>query len=85
MEPDNKATAMNLISVHGIRAQAVAHERLEEARLQGDASGLARWQKCQARSANCAEPAPHLSAPSRAHRRDPRWILASHYKCTKAG
>jgi hypothetical protein len=47
MEPDNKATAMNLISVHGARAQAVAHERLEEARLQGDASGLARWQNVE--------------------------------------
>jgi hypothetical protein len=47
MEPDNKTTAMNLISVHGVRAQAVAHERLEEARLQGDASGLARWQNVE--------------------------------------
>jgi hypothetical protein len=44
MEPDNKTTALNLISVHGVRAQAVVGERIEEARLEGNASGLARWQ-----------------------------------------
>jgi hypothetical protein len=44
MEPDNKTIAMNLISVHGVRAQAVVSERIQEARLEGDASGLARWQ-----------------------------------------
>ena len=48
MEPDNKTTAMNLIATHGIRAQAVVSERIEEARLQGDASGLARWQDVEA-------------------------------------
>jgi hypothetical protein len=47
MEPDNKTTAMNLMSVHGVRAQAVVSERIEEARLQGDASGLARWQNVE--------------------------------------
>jgi hypothetical protein len=44
----NKQTAMNLISVHGVRAQAVVSERKEEARLQGDTSGLARWQNVEA-------------------------------------
>jgi len=48
MEQDNKKTAMDLISVHGVRARAVASERIEEARLQGDASGLARWQNIEA-------------------------------------
>jgi hypothetical protein len=48
MEPGNKQTAMNLISVHGVRAQAVVSERIEEARLQGDTSGLARWQNVEA-------------------------------------
>lgn len=48
MEPDNKTTAMNLISVYGVRAQAVVSERREEARLQGDVSGLARWQNVEA-------------------------------------
>lgn len=44
MEPDNKKTAMSLISVHGVRAQAVVSERIQEARLERDASGLERWQ-----------------------------------------
>ncbi|HEX4366686.1 MAG TPA: hypothetical protein VH023_07645 [Rhodopila sp.] len=47
MDPDNKKTAMSLISVHGARAQAVVGERLAEARLQGDASGVARWQSVE--------------------------------------
>jgi hypothetical protein len=47
MEPDNKKTAMNLISVHGARAQAVVGERISEARLEGDASGVARWQNVE--------------------------------------
>lgn len=47
MEPNSKTTAINLISVHGIRAQAVVSERMEEARLQRDASGLARWQNVE--------------------------------------
>jgi hypothetical protein len=44
---DNKLTAQNLIAVHGLLAQAVVRERIEEARLQGDASGLARWQNVE--------------------------------------
>jgi hypothetical protein len=48
MEPDDKKTAMSLISVHGVRAQAVVSERIQEARLEGDASGLARWQNVEA-------------------------------------
>jgi hypothetical protein len=48
MDADYRETAMNLISIHGVRAQAVVTERIEEARLQGDASGLARWQNVEA-------------------------------------
>jgi hypothetical protein len=47
MEPDNKTIAMSLISVHGVRAQAVVSERIQQARLEGDASGLARWQNVE--------------------------------------
>jgi hypothetical protein len=47
-ELDNKLTAQNLMAVHGLLAQAVVRERLEESRLQGDASGLARWQNVEA-------------------------------------
>jgi hypothetical protein len=47
-ESDSKYIAQNLISVHGLRAQAVVQERIAESRQQGDASGLARWQNVEA-------------------------------------
>jgi hypothetical protein len=47
-EFDSKYTAQNLMAVHGLRAQAVVHERLTEARQQGDTSGLERWQNVEA-------------------------------------
>jgi hypothetical protein len=48
IDADYRKTAMNLISIHGVRAQAVVTERVEEARLRGDSSGLARWQNVEA-------------------------------------
>jgi hypothetical protein len=47
-EPGDKHTAQNLMAVHGLRAQAVAQERIAEARQQGDTSGLERWQNVEA-------------------------------------
>lgn len=47
-EPNNKLIAQNLMKVHGLRAQAVAHERLAEARQLGDSSELERWQNVEA-------------------------------------
>lgn len=47
-EFDSKYTAQNLMAVHGLRAQAVVHERLTEARQQGDTTGLERWQNVEA-------------------------------------
>jgi len=44
---DSKHTARNLMTVYGLRAQAVAHERIAEARQQGDTSGLERWQNVE--------------------------------------
>jgi hypothetical protein len=44
----NKKTAQNLMAVNGLRALAVVRERIEEARLQHDAAGLARWQNVEA-------------------------------------
>jgi hypothetical protein len=46
--PDNKSAAQNLMAVHGLRADAVVSERLEESRLGGDAGGLVRWQDIRA-------------------------------------
>jgi hypothetical protein len=45
---ENKQIARNLISVHGLRAQAVVQERITEARLAGDRAGLDRWQNVRA-------------------------------------
>jgi hypothetical protein len=58
---ESRTTARNLISVHGQRALAIVHEREQEARLQGDASGLARWQNVEAAIADLrrTEPASH--------------------------
>ena len=47
-ETDNKQTAQSLMAVHGLRAQAVVRERMEEARLRGDATDLSRWQNVEA-------------------------------------
>ena len=45
---ENKQTARNLMSVHGLRAQAVVQERIAESRLQGDRAGFERWQNVKA-------------------------------------
>jgi hypothetical protein len=45
---ENKQIARNLMSVHGLRAQAVVQERIAEARLAGDRAGLDRWQNVHA-------------------------------------
>lgn len=55
---DNKLTAQNLMAVHGLLAQAVVRERMEESRLQGDASGLARWQNVEAAISELRRTAP---------------------------
>lgn len=43
-EHDTRETARQMIKRHGLRAQAIALERVQEMRLQGDAAGLGRWQ-----------------------------------------
>ena len=48
LDLESKYTAQNLMSVHGLRAQAVVQERLAESRNQGDASAMARWQNVEA-------------------------------------
>jgi hypothetical protein len=41
---DTKDTARAMIKRHGLQAQAVALERVQEMRVQGDTAGLDRWQ-----------------------------------------
>jgi hypothetical protein len=43
-QQDTTETARLMIKRHGLRAQAIALERVQEMRVQGDAAGLNRWQ-----------------------------------------
>lgn len=43
-EQDTRETARQMIKRHGLRAQAIALERVQEMRIQGDTAGLDRWQ-----------------------------------------
>jgi hypothetical protein len=40
----NKQTAQDMMSVHGLRAQAIVQERLAESRAKGDTVEMERWQ-----------------------------------------
>jgi hypothetical protein len=55
---DSRYTAQNLMTVHGLRAQAVVHERIAEARQQGDTSELERWQNVEAAISELRRTAP---------------------------
>ena len=41
-------TALSMIQLHGLRAQAVALEHVAEMRQKGDTAGLDRWQQVHA-------------------------------------
>ncbi len=45
---DAQETAVKMIQLHGLRAQAVALEHVAQMRQQGDAAGLDRWQQIHA-------------------------------------
>lgn len=47
-EADTVEIARRMIRMHGLRAQAVALERVEEQRLAGNTQGLDRWQAVHA-------------------------------------
>jgi hypothetical protein len=57
-QSDSKYTAQNIMAVHGLRAQAVVQERVAEARQQGDAAGVDRWQNIAAAIAELRRSAP---------------------------
>jgi hypothetical protein len=46
-QAENKQTAQNMITLHGLRAAAVVQERIAEARQQNDTAGLERWQNVE--------------------------------------
>ncbi len=51
-------TALSMIKMHGLRAQAVALERAAELRQQGDVSGYDRWQQVHAAICELRRTAP---------------------------
>jgi hypothetical protein len=61
-EFESKYTAQNLMAMHGLRAQAVVHEHLSEARQQGDTTGLERWQNVEAAISELRRTAPGRAA-----------------------
>lgn len=64
---DAQETALSMIRLHGLRAQAVALERAAEMRQQGDVAGLDRWQQVHAAICELRRTAPprHGDSPSR--------------------
>jgi hypothetical protein len=60
---DSKYTAQNLMTVHGLRARAVVHERIAEARQQGDTAGLERWQNVEAAIGELRQTAQKTAVP----------------------
>lgn len=48
VRPNAQAAAFSMIRLHGLRAQAVALERLAELRQQGDVAALDLWQQIHA-------------------------------------
>ena len=45
VQGDAQSTALSMIKLHGLRAQAIAMERAAEMRQQGDVSGFDRWRQ----------------------------------------
>ncbi|HSZ93545.1 MAG TPA: hypothetical protein VK822_29685 [Acetobacteraceae bacterium] len=57
---DAQATALSMIRLHGLRAQAVALERAAELRHQGDVAGQDLWQQIHAAICELRRTAPTI-------------------------
>ena len=55
---DAQATALSMIKLHGLRAQAVAQERAAELRQAGDVAGHDLWQQIHAAICELRRTAP---------------------------
>ena len=58
IQRDAQATARSMIRLHGLRAQAVALERLAELRQQRDVAGAEMWQQVHAAICELRRTAP---------------------------
>jgi hypothetical protein len=54
--------ALNMIRLHGLRAQAVALEHAAEMRQQHDLAGLDHWQEIHTAICELRQTAPHAAA-----------------------
>lgn len=62
---DNRQTAQNMMSVHGLRAQAIVQERLSESRAKGDTAEMERWQSVGAAISELRRTAAEHRQPGR--------------------
>ena len=62
LRQEAQATALSMIRLHGLRAQAVATERMTELRQRGDVAGLDRWQQVYAAICELRRTAPTARA-----------------------
>jgi hypothetical protein len=58
VQGEAQTTALSMIKLHGLRAQAIAMERAAEMRQQGDVSGFDRWQQVHAAICELRRTAP---------------------------
>ena len=62
VQRDAQEKALNMIRLHGLRAQAVALERAAEMRQQHDLGGHDQWQQIHAAICELRRTAPHEAA-----------------------
>jgi hypothetical protein len=61
MRRNAQETALSMIKLHGLRAQAVAQERAAELRQQGDTAGYDLWQQIYAAICELRRTAPAMA------------------------
>jgi hypothetical protein len=62
IQRDAQEKALNMIRLHGLRAQAVALEHAAEMRQQHDLAGLDHWQQIHTAICELRRTAPHAAA-----------------------
>jgi hypothetical protein len=61
-DTDPRMTAQNMIRLHGLQAQAIAMQHLEEQRQQSNAGALEHWQQVYAAICELRRTAPRQSS-----------------------
>jgi hypothetical protein len=64
VQRDAQETALKMIRLHGLRAQAIALERAAEMRQKHDLAAYDQWQQIHAAICELRRTAPHASARS---------------------